>query len=252
MLSRSARPSEARKGDPSPSEPQLPDHLFAQRFADLGHAAAQHDALGVDREAEGADRAGHAPAEAVAHGHGRGVSRGGGREECRGGRSVGGGPGPREGPARRDGLQAAGLAAAARLARGIDRQVADLAGRPVLAATQPAVDDEPGRESRADAEVDHVVGLDQRAGGERGGVDVVLHDHRHAEALSQQVAQRQVVAVDVEVDRVPQHPALAVDQPGHTDTDAPVQAPDRSPARGHGTPAPRSRPPRRRRVGWTP
>src|SRR6478735_5458192 len=220
------------EGRPLPQRPQLADHLLAQRFADLGDPATQHDALGVDREAEGADRAGHAPAEAVAHGHGRRVSRGGGREECRGGRSVGGGPGPREGPARRDGLQAAGLAAAARLARGIDRQVADLAGRPVLAPTQPAVDDEPGCESGADAEVDHVVGLDQRAGGERGGVHVVLDEHRHAETLSQQVAQRQVVAVHIEVDRVPQHPALAVDQSGHADTHAPVQAPAALPREG--------------------
>ena len=77
------------------------------------------------------------------------------------------------------------------------RDVADLAGRAERPADDLAVEHEPGGDAGADAEVGQAragrrAELDVRP--ERGGVDVVLDVHGHAERVSQQRPQRRSAA----------------------------------------------------------
>ena len=85
-----------------------------------------------------------------------------------------------------DGLEAATLAAGARLTVLVDHDVADLAGRRTVAGEQRTAEHDPGADALVDAHEDQVLGL---AGaedelGERGRVGVVhhVHGHRHAGA----------------------------------------------------------------------
>ena len=111
---------------------------------------------------------------------------------------------PREGErrARRDGLQAAALAAAAHQSGRVDRDVADLPGDTAGAATQPTVDDDAGGETGADAEVGQVARAGEGCDAEGGSVDVVLDQDPSPDRLAEQRDQGEGRAVDAEVDGV--------------------------------------------------
>ena len=156
-----------------------------------------------------------------------------------GSRTGSSGSAARSSSARRptDGLPAADPAAAAATALGLDDHVAELAGVPLPAAQQPAVGDDAATD--ADLAEDHqdvlAVGVAGCGLGDRGQVALVVDGDRvrRAEALAQQVADRDVAPAEVGAEG--EHVAVAVDQAGDADGEA-----DRRRSRG-GPGRPRSR-----------
>ena len=149
-------------------------------------------------------------------------------------------PHPVQRRARRDGLEAADLAARARHVPA-DGQVADLAGRAVDAADAPRRVHDRGGEPGAEVEVGRacrsaIVGPHRVVRAERRGLDVVLDARRRPGAASMPPRGR---GTHPEVDGVPGPPGRGVDEAGHAGADVADGAPARRPAQ---------RPPARRRT----
>ena len=152
-------------------------HHVPQRLPELRPPRRRARRLDVDGEHQQPDGGGDALGEPVAHDDRRGSpASAAANSACAGGQVVRR-PGAVMRRAGRDGLQAAALAAPARLAGRIDGDVPDLAGRAVRPAAQPAVEHQPGGQAGADAEVGQVAGGASSWRAERRDVDVVLQHH---------------------------------------------------------------------------
>ena len=96
-----------------------------------------------------------------------------------------------QGLAAEDRLQAAGVAAAAVGALGVDLDVADVAGTAVRATVGSAVDGDPAADAGADLDEEHVVGRPRHAAmalADRHDVHVVVHDDRAVVLTGQEFA----------------------------------------------------------------
>src|SRR5690606_10587142 len=133
------------------------------------------------------------------------------------------GPPRRQRGAGRVHLDAPALAARARRALRVDRDVPDLPRRTAHAAAQLAAEDDARRETGAEREEREVraVATAQVGRAERGDVEVVVDPYRHpAELLGQRVGEREAASLDAEVDGVRHRAVVRVYEAGHADTDA--------------------------------
>ena len=210
--------------------PQLgPDRLEQQVGRSCADAAADDDPVGRDD----GDHVGDADPE-VAPDLGEPVDR-----ACVAGPRAGHGLLGRRGPAgRRDPvgpgerLDAAAVPAAAQRPVGIDRLVADLAGRAVVALVDPPVDRDHAADARAERQPDHrgraTAGTEPQLG-KPERPRVVDEDRRQADRFADRAGDGLAGPRTGDVDEEPGRAGHRVVQPGHADPDARRRpaAPDR-------------------------